>query len=297
MIVILGAGISGLMLANRLRTAGRKFVILDKAGIMASGNDQGFFYAHEPNPFTRPESFKIISDACPDGTVEKYAMKVYGDPNANLDTSSFARFGKAGKMETGQGWQYDQGLLCSSEIKSCFQKAEIDVVDLDTQMVFDTQGRCWKYSSLLSTIPLPLLTHISIHNNSPISKFIRAPKFKHRSIFLYSHTIEDQSYGEMRVHYCASDCHHWYRKVITHNPGYTCNEAQEHISNPGVHGRTLFPGKIWLEDEEDKRNLQRLESFLAESNVTLFGRYGSWKPKQLTSHVWAESASLGESLP
>jgi hypothetical protein len=298
MIVILGAGISGLMLAQRLRAAKRKFVLLDKAGMMKSGNDQGFFYAHAPNPFTEPNSFKIISDACDGGTVEKYAEKVYGDPKANLDSSSYARFGQRGRIETGQGWKYSLAKLTEgvSAIIS-----EVDCVDLSNRVVYDTEGRAWKYSSLLSTIPLPVLYKISILGNKP---FVAQPqpKFNHIPITVSINHCRpewmkaDQTEREMRVHYCASDCHEFYRIVSYVNPFHGSIEYKGETTGDKHSGVKLFPGKIWIPSDE-KIGISALTDYFKLYDVALWGRYGAWRPKGLTSHVWEESEGLGGRLP
>jgi hypothetical protein len=299
MIVILGAGISGLMLANRLHSSGRRFAILDKAGPMKSGNDQGFFYSHAPNPFTIDPPYQIISDACPGGSVQNYAMKVYGDPKANLDSSSFARFGVAGKIETGKGWNYSTSKL-ANPINVVL--SEVDCVDLDTQCVYDTQGRCWKYSSLLSTIPLPVLTKISLHNNSAISKHIRSPRFCHKPIYIIREEAPESRYNwkigdELQVDYCSEGCHQYYRRTVK-RLGHKVVITSEYADVPTHRDSIkLFPGKIWLHDDRDKEDLSKLTDFLMEYNVTLAGRYGQWRPKGLTSHVWEESEGLGERLP
>jgi len=298
MIVILGAGIAGLMLAQRLRAASRKFVILDKAGAMNSGNDQGFFYAHAPNPFTMEPSYPIVSDACPGGSVQNYAMKVYGDPKANLDSSSFARFGIQGKLETGRGWNYSVARLTEGVSVVI---SEVDCVDLDTQVVYDSLGRSWKYSSLLSTIPLPVLTKISLHNNSPISKHIRSPRFCNKPIYIIQKALTWAEYewkigDELQVDYCSEPCHPFYRKTVKRTYERII-VTSEHSERPLGQHRQLFPGKIWLHDDRDKEDLGKLTDFLEEYNVKLAGRYGQWRPKGLTSHVWEESEGLGERLP
>jgi hypothetical protein len=307
MIVILGAGISGLMLAQRMRAAKRKYVLLDKFGVMMSGNDGGFFYAHEPSPFTEEQSFKIIVDACSGGSSESYAMKVYGEPKANLESSSFAKFGEKGK--TWIGWRYSREKLRLGigDSKEVFI-SEVDCVDLDAQAVYDSQGRVWKYSSLLSTIPLPVLTRITIHNNAPISRFVRAPKFRNRPIYLSSKNPEHMDdgtdlsikydYSTMHVKYCASSCCQFYRRTLTLTPGRVPNLASEYSSEPTTEKAIkLYPGKIWLDDEKDKADLRSLHDYFLESRVSLWGRYGSWTPKELAEHVWARSVGLWEALP
>jgi hypothetical protein len=297
MIVVLGAGISGLMLSQRLRAAKRKFVLLDKAGMMKSGNDQGFFYAHAPNPFTDPKPFRIISDACEGGTVQKYAEKVYGNPKANLDSSSYARFGQKGRIETGQGWKYSLAKLTSgvSAIIS-----EVDCVDLSNRVVYDSDGRAWKYSSLLSTIPLPVLYKISIlQNKSFVSQ--PQPEFKHIPITVSINHRRPEWFAmdiredELRVHYCASDCHDFYRIVsYVNSNGHV--EYKGETTGDKHSGLRLFPGKIWI-PEESALAIRCLADYFRMYDVSLWGRYGQWRPKGLTSHVWEESEDLGGRLP
>jgi len=300
MIIIMGAGISGLLLAQRMKEAKRRYLILDKGGPMSSGNDQGFFYSHEENPFTRKESFKIVSDACEGGTVEKYAAKVYGDPKANLDTSSFARFGIKGQIVTGNGWAYSREILADGvEVI----KSEVYHVDIESKLIHDSSGRCWKYSTLLSTIPLPILSAVAHCEDTPIGHFISVPRFCSKPIYILSNSTDSAEYGVMSVKYCASSCHPWYRSVTSIQPGYVGQYTEEHAQEigdgPESFGRRqkLYPGKIWIHDDKDRNDLERMKLYLKRHGVLLYGRYGEWRPKGLTSHVWAESASLGKDLP
>jgi hypothetical protein len=60
--------------------------------------------------------------------------------------------------------------------------------------------------------------------------------------------------------------------------------------------KTLRPGKIWYGSEENRRHIARMRFALVPLSVQLYGRFGRWEPKYLTSDVWKDSASL-EALP
>jgi hypothetical protein len=232
--------------------------------------------------------------------VEKYAEKVYGDPKANLDSSSYARFGQKGRIETGQGWKYSLAKLTEG-VSALI--SEVDCVDLSNRVVYDSEGRAWKYSSLLSTIPLPVLYKIGIHENKPFVAYPQ-PEFKHIPITVSINHRRPEWFtddvrnarNEMRVHYCASDCHDFYRIVSYVSPVSGQVEFKGETTGDGHSGIKLFPGKIWI-PESGKTGISVLTDYFRMYGVSLWGRYGSWRPKLLTSHVWEESEGLGDRLP
>lgn len=297
MIIILGAGISGLMLAHRLRERGERFLILDRLGINMSGNDMGFFYAHERSELTKKEPFKIYIRSCPGGTTESYIKKVYGD--ARPEKVSFEKYADPGKILEREGWQYDYDFL-REEVKSGELKI-VDVTSLDfvKRVVYTKQGFSWQYRKILSTIPLPILEKMSPWagmmgpSGEPFVFRSKPIYLRHVPIKAKDEWIEQIGTNGMGVTYCASDCHSWYRETIHVRENDLLTMArQERMTQEGA-DICLKPGKIWYQNEFNKYDIESLIRECQLSGVYCFGRYGTWRPKYLTSDVWSESEKLG----
>lgn len=290
--VILGSGINGMLVAQRLRAKGKEFVLLDKAGMNKSRNDQGFFYAHEPNPFTKPDSFPIISHVCPGGTEEGYARKAYGGLREGPPTSlSFAKYAKD-KNVVGRGWDFDFDKLQEGLTVTL---SNIISIRTELSLALSREGHAWDFSGgLISTIPLPvLLRYVQQQWSDTPLDFLPIYLTTEKAERRHAAELEVPAGSEeLHVYYCASDCHSWYRAscfTSKFNPvlRYESIEAIDESS------RRIMPGKIWHRDELNTQQIDSIRSSLKRTyNIYTFGRYGTWTPKQLTSDVWTLAGNL-----
>ena len=288
MYLILGAGINGLLTAQAMRMAKLPFRILDKAGMMKSGAETGFFYAHEANPFTKPDPFLVISHSCPGGSAEKYARKVYG-PDAKLDPEklSFKKYAIGDGERIGRGWEYDLEKLREGLTVNI---SNVESIRTNQALVLDSEGHAWGYDEgIYSTIPLPIL----FSKLSP--KIQHDPSiFHHRPIHVAQQHIEKLPVyahdSSMHVFYCASYCHSWYRatwKEDWFRPRFEWTEEPEEWTLKGQ-TKKITPGKIWYETGYEGMCIDNYVRHLSEvAGLTSVGRYGAWIPKLLTSGVWS----------
>jgi hypothetical protein len=295
MFLILGSGISGLLLAQRCRELGKPFLILgDK--LLDIRNASGFFYAHEQTPLTEPESLPIFNSVCPGGSEDLYAKKVYGfKPASKLSWSKFAVNGK-----TGEAWFYNtekllEGIITSGEDANFLKTKAVRIwrshVSTDRGHYFD-RGY---FSRILSTLPMPVLFELlGMAEESWFDN--QKPIWIERA---YESAAADSVRGVF-VHYCAGSCHPWYRKTYINNGppssfGHSVETRYEYADEAAVQDRpaiTLRPGKIWYEDESDEERAQKALKNLLSESIFCVGRYASWIPKMLTSDVWRESMRL-----
>lgn len=277
--LILGAGPSGLMIANRLKELGRRFLVLERGETPMARTGDGFFYLHEP--ITGGEqSFKITVTSCKGSDPKQYALKVYGD----------ARVGPVSlKTQQGQhtGYQLDPNALLEPVKDDVLLKVEASYLDLRNQIVFSRNGSSWPYSRLHSTIPLPVLARMM--PKAPEVVFHSAPIWIESMPSARASGDLQPGKNEMRCHYCPSDCHDWYRATVRGQ------KAQFERMKQDVYGAApVFPGKLWLDpsnkDEEEER-LNQYRHYLESKDIHLWGRYAEWKPKRLLHQVWQDLKS------
>lgn len=286
--IILGAGISGLIVAQRLRALKRPFLILERnrAPLPESGG-RGFFYLHKPF-FGDEAKFKIRTTLCRGGDPNEYARKVYGDPTYRPISIMSV------ENET-EGWLLPVQRLLDGLDASLMLNTEVIDVRFKEQMVFTKDGRTWPFSQIHSTIPLPILLGLvgitpKLRNTEPL-------KFKAEPIYIRTcsqwqsennaHPAASKG-DEMHCHYCASDCHPWYRATAREGT------IQEEYMTPIPEAVVVRPGKISHPanetDREEYRNMiQHYRNVLEGGAISTWGRYGTWTPKMLTSHVWDEA--------
>jgi len=319
MIIVLGAGMSGLLAAQRLREKQKRFVIIDSKGINQSHNDSGFFYSHEPvGDYTAPNPIKIETAICRDGSNEDYRKKVYGtDTELFLDKPlSFLGYKDVPLQE---GWPYNEKLTQGLEVI----RDEAYCIDIKGKLLYTTSGRVWKYEGVISTIPLPLIIPIirgpmlsapELHS-SPVyvfEEFVRplggsTPKIPYSKFIIPAPqwSLEPQSpqvharisgitYGDILVIYCPSTCHKWYRASVTKSRVSVCEMARirYEFMEPMQGCRYLWPGKIWYSSQKNKESVARMLDELRRCSIYPVGRYASWSPKFLANEAYDQVNSL-----
>lgn len=274
--LVLGAGPSGLMVANRLQELKIPYLVLERGEAPMARTGDGFFYLHEP--ITGSESkFKITVTSCAWTDPKHYALKVYGD--ARVSPVSL-------KSQQGEhvGYQLDPDALLEPVQKSVLLKVEIAWIDTAHRMVFSRTGGSWPYARLHSTIPLPVLAKMM--PRGPRAPFHSAPIWIESMPAARAPADLQPDRSEMRCHYCPGECHDWYRGTVR---GQKAQFERMHQSAYG--SAPVFPGKIWLDpanrDEEDEQ-LNQYRTYLESKDTYLWGRYAEWKPKKLLHQVWQD---------
>ena len=273
--VILGGGVSGLLVARRLDQLKRNYIMLERSNhVMPEGGGRGFFYLHERILGTEPV-IEVRIEHCPNADPRLYAEKVYGDRNVgpvSLETLP----------AKSKGYFLEGSKLAPPDLSErTMLNFNAHVIDMSAKVVYAKDGRSMPYNFLHSTVPLPVLCKLvgswPICQNQPM-------KFNSRTIWVhvpfFGATPKD---GDPLVAtYCASGCHPWYRRS---ERGVF---VQEEYTEQRYGAFPLNPGKIWLDPknkEVEKERIDDIRLLLKGRGVYTWGRYGTWTPKMLTHHV------------
>lgn len=282
--IVLGSGITGLIVAQALRKQGRPYVLLDRIGVARSGSSMGFFYAHGPNAFTGAQEYPILSTCCPGGSEGKYRAKVYGPGEALDGPISYSKYAAGGRV--GSAWLYALERLTEG-LGGASIEEETYAIDREARVIYGKSGRSWTWrngGTLYSTIPLPALLRMAGILTNP---FHSSPIYitPHPFRFVDGVPWGDVGSDSVHVHYCASDCHSWYR--ATRLPD--SNMARLESMKPEEGAVKVSPGKIWFQNSHEREIVEEIrEIFMKPSGISLQGRYGRWFPKYLTSDTVKE---------
>lgn len=282
--LILGAGISGLILSHRLTQKGRKHLLIERNDLPMKDTGAGFYYLHQAL-FGDETPMKVIVTGCPDADESTYAQKVYGDPSVRPVSIK-------GQREEHQGFKLSKELIINKVKPKVQTGCEVICINPDDHWVSTSDGRFWPYDQLHSTIPLPML--LSLSGRSSLVEFHSRPIQIKTVPVSEAAAFQKADPNEMLSHYCGAKCHSWYR--YTHTDGQEL-VAVETTEQPPMYGaRNLYPGKIWYtpgQEGADRYALEDLRGALRDlDGIHLWGRYATWTPKMLTHHVWKEAMAF-----
>jgi uncharacterized ParB-like nuclease family protein len=290
MIVILGGGISGLMMSKRLQD--NAHLVIDKGNQIDHS-----FHLHRPIPELHinphPAKFSLgvydgeFHSAPTPFHINKYALKIYG----KLQPSNILNFHKQSqdmiypmnKCELANALRPNNKNTLQANITAVDPKAKVVKVEKDG---LETEIR---YDYLVNTLPLPVLLkllNIVPKEQLSFSPFavnkISAPSTKLYQMTYCTHAggisritlIDDALYLDTVKEFTTED------DILLHKLyGVTTDDIQS-------------SSQVFRFDPIDKRTRKELIFFLTqEYDIMLLGRYGSWSFK-IANDVWDDTKLL-----
>lgn len=285
--LILGGGIAGVLVAQRLRQLNRPFLLLEARDRVLVEASSGFFFLHQPI-FGEEEQRAVEIRSCASAAMGQeslsrgYARKVYGDPDYGPVSICLAGH-QTGYLLSSKRLQ--EGLDDTNRILS----AVVASISIGAKTVYLKDGRAFPFERLHSTIPLPAFEKAVGVSSGVVFK--SAPiHIDRKPITNASDPMDRHLEADVYCHYCPGECHPWYR--ATRQQGRI---DYEYVTNPPYGSFAIKPGKIWLPPEHkdyERGMLDEYRKILKTFGIHLWGRFGTWTPKMLSHHVWNELQTL-----
>jgi len=262
-IIILGAGLSGLIANYKLKQKGHNPLVLEASGGYHFPSSQGAFYCNEKldDQLTPPESsfdviWKVEGNLPESQWKTQYALKVYRDAKM-ADKVSI-------QNKEATGWAMDLSHL-RDDISF---NTKVTKIDVNRRCLWVDKFR-FKYDILITTIPMPIFMSLSEYPKAKNYKFIWMP--------IYIREMHQEISGDnMSIQYYPGSEFQYYRATT-----WAHKRSEEGIYKFDQHMKTVRPGKIFAQSVAPD-----YEIYLKSNKIVSAGRYAKWIPKYFVHNVF-----------